>query len=207
MGGVQVTLLDYKEDSNRESPFHETSRHIMMRSSPVRTHLDPMWQMTTWLEPCRESLGEEDITWWLLVMPLTDGGTAAAKELSKCLVSVWRWMAKVSTTPLCPPTPTMLNIGQFLEGHPKEGNHTPWLLAYAHALQHAGEVTEWRTWCPSGVHFTLQISLLVDTFIEETGVELIELDITSCWGQPLEKVQRQKDDGPFVDVIYLDELA
>ena len=147
-----------------------------------------MWQTTKWLEACRESLGEEDITWWLLVMPLTDGGTAAAKELTKCFVSTWRWMAKVSTTLLCPPAPTMLSIGQFLDGHPKEGDCTPWLLAYARALQHMHEAAEGRTWHPSGMHFTWQISLLVDAFVEETGAELIELNIASCWGQLPEEV-------------------
>ena len=143
-------LLDYKEDSDGESPFHETSIRIMMRSSPVRTRLDPMWQTMKWLEACRESLGEEDITWWPLVVPLTDGGTTTTKELAKHLIAMWRWTTKVFTMPLCPPAPTMLNIGQFLDGCPKEGDHTPWLLAYACALQHMGEATERRTWCPSG---------------------------------------------------------
>ena len=208
MGGVQATSLDYKEDSNGESPFHEINRRIMMRSSLVRTCLDPMWQTMKWLEACGESLGEEDITWWLLVMPLTDGGIVAAKELTKHLVAVWRWMAQVSIMPVCPPALTMLNIGQLLEGYPREGYHTPWLLAYTHTLQCVGEAAEGRTWHPSGMHFTLQISLLVDAFIEETGAELIELDTTSCWGQPPEKVCQQKDDGPFADVIsYLNELA
>ena len=145
MGRVQAVSLNYKEDSDSESPFHETSRCILMRSSPVGTHLDPLWQTMTWLEACRDSLKEEDIMWWLLVIPLTDGGTVAAKELAKCLISAWRWMAKVSTMPLCPPSPTMLNIGQFLEGCPREGDRTPWLLAYAHALQHMGEAGEGRT--------------------------------------------------------------
>ena len=185
---AQAVLLDYKEDSDGESPFHETSRHIMMRSSQVGTHFDPLWQTTMWLEACGDSFGEEDIIWWLLVMPLTDGGTAATKELTKCLVSAWRWMAKVSATPLCPPAPTMLNTGQFLEGHPREWDQTPWLLAYAHTLQHVAETMEGRTWCPSGVHFTLQIFLLVNAFIEETEVELIELNITSCCGQLPEEV-------------------
>ena len=206
MEGAKATSLDYKEDSDEESPFHETSRCIMI-SSPVGTHLDPLWQTTTWLEACGDSLGEEDITWWLLVMPLTDGGTVATKELAKHVVSAWRWMTKVSTMPLCPPAPTMLNIGQFLEGCPRE-DCTPWLLAYAHTLQHVGKAMEGRTWCPNGVHFTPQISPLVDAFIEETGAELIELDFVSCWGQPLEEVLLQKDDGPFADVIsYLDEPA
>ena len=137
-GGAQAMSLDYKEDSDGENPFHETSRCIMMRSSPGGTHLDPLWQTMMWLEACRDSLGEEEITWWPQVMPLTDGGTAAAKELTKHLVSAWRWTAKLSTMPLCPPAPTMLNIGQFLKGCPWEGDHTPWLLAYTHALQCMG---------------------------------------------------------------------
>ena len=127
-------LLDYNEDSDRESPFHKTSRHVMMRSFPVGKRLDPLWKITLWLEACRDSLGEEDITWWPLVMPLTDGGTVATKELTKCLISAWRWTAKVSTMPVCPPASTMLNIGQFLEGCPREGDHTPWLLTYTQAL-------------------------------------------------------------------------
>ena len=147
-GGVQATSLDYKEDSDRESSSHETSRCIMIRSSPVRTHLDLMWQMMKWLEACRESLGEEDIAWWPLVVPLTHGGTMDTKELTRCLVAVWRWMAKVSAMPLCPSAPTMLNIGQFLEGCPMEEDHTPWLLACAHILQCMGEATEGRTWVP-----------------------------------------------------------
>ena len=147
-----------------------------------------MWQTTKWLEASEGNLSEEDITWWPLLLPLTDGGNTATKELVKCLIVTWRWMAKVSTTPLCPPAPTVLNIGQFLDECPKEWDCTSWLLAYASVLWHMGEVTNGRTWCPSGVHFTPQISLLVNTFIKETGVELMEADIVSYWGQPLEEV-------------------
>ena len=78
----------------------------------------------------------------------------------------------------------MLSIGQFLDEDMKEGDCMPWLLAYTCALQHMGEATEERTWYPIGMHFTLQVSLFVDTFIEEMGAELTELGITSCWGQP-----------------------
>ena len=132
----------------------------------------------------------------------------ATKELATCLLATWRWMAIVSTMPLCPPVPTVLNIRQFLDKCPKEGDCTPWLLVYVHALRCVGETTEGRTWHPSGMCFTPQISLFVESFIEETGVELIELDIASCWDQQLEEVLQQKDDGPFVDVIsHLDQLA
>ena len=99
----------------------------------------------------------------------------------------------------------VLYIGQFLDEHPREGDHIPWLLAYAHMLQHMGEVTEGRMWCPSEVRFIPQIYLLVDTFIKDTGVELIE--VASFWVQLLEEFLLQ-DDGPFMEVIsHLHELA
>ena len=138
--------LDYKEDSNGESPFHKTSKQVMMMSSSVGKCLEPLWQMMMWLEAYGDSLWEEDIVWWPLVVPLTYGGTTVAKELTKCLISAWRWTAKVSNMPLYPPAPTMLNIGQFLKECPREGDHTPWLLAYACTLQHVGEAAEGRMW-------------------------------------------------------------
>ena len=71
-----------------------------------------------------------------------------------------------------------------------------------------GEATDGRMWWPSGVCFTPQISLLVDVFIQETGAELVEADIASCWGQLLEEVPCQKDEGTLAEVIScLDELA
>ena len=71
-----------------------------------------------------------------------------------------------------------------------------------------GEATEGRMWHPIGMRFTLQVSPLVDAFIEEMGVEITELGITSCWGQLAAEVLLQKQDGPFADVIaYLDDLA
>ena len=125
-----------------------------------------------------------------------------------CFLATWQWMVEVATIKFCPPDPTMLNIGQFLDEEPKEGVPTPWLLAYTHALQCMGEAMEGRAWHPIGMHYTLQVSPLVDTFIEEMGVELTELRIASCWGQPAMEVPLQKQDGPFADVItYLDGLA
>ena len=101
-GGVQATSLDLDEDTDDENSFHESSRCIMMQCSPIKKCLDPMCQTTKWLEASGGNLGEEDITWWLLLLPLTDGSNAATKELAKCLVAMWRWMVKVSTMPPMP---------------------------------------------------------------------------------------------------------
>ena len=102
----------------------------------------------------------------------------------------------------------MLNIGQFLDEELEEGDHMPWLLACARTLQHMGEATEGRTWCPMGMHFTPQVSPLVDAFTEEMQAELTELGIASCWSQPATGVLLQKQDGPFTNVIaFLDGLV
>ena len=207
-GGTQAAALDYAADSNGKSPFPETSQHCVMRGSPKKAWPDSTWEATKWLEACVETLREGDFLWWQLVALLMDAGTAGTWKLAKHFLAAWQWMVEVATTNFCLPTPTMLNIGQFLDEEPEEGDHMPWLLAYACTLQCMGEATEGRMWHPMGMHFTLQVSLLVDAFIEEMGVELTELRITSCWGQLAAEVPLQKQDGFFADVIaYLDDLA
>ena len=73
-------------------------------------------------------------------------------------------MGVVSESPVCPSTPTVLNIRKFLyENSTGHGwSQQEWLLAYAHVLQCMGEATDGRTWRPNGKHFTPQISMLVD---------------------------------------------
>ena len=58
------------------------------------------------------------------------------------------------------------------------------------------------------MHFSVQVSPLVDTFIIETRAELMEIEITSCWSQGAAQIPLPKKDGPFADVIaFLDKLA
>ena len=206
-GGAPATALDYAADSDEESPFPATSQCHVMKGSPKKVRPDSIWEAIKWLEAHIGTL-REDVLWWPLVAPLMDVGAPGARKLTKCFLATWKWMVEVATTMFCPPALTMLNIGQFLDEELKEGDHTPWLLAYARTLQCVGEAVEGRMWCPMGMHFTLQVSPLVDAFIEETGAELTELRIASCWGQPTMEVLLQKQDGPFTDVItYLDDLA
>ena len=84
MGRVLATSLDFDMEEEEEVAFHELNRcRMMMLCSPVKKHLDPMWQMVKWLQACEEGLGKEEISWWLLLLPLTDGGNMATKELTK----------------------------------------------------------------------------------------------------------------------------
>ena len=145
-----------------------------------------MWQTTKWLLNCETSLEEEEISWWLLVSPLTNGSNAATKDLTKRLMAAWKWVGVVSESPICPLAPTVLNIWQFLNedstGH--GWSQQEWLLAYAHTLQCMGEAMDGRTWRPNRKHFKPQISMLVDAFLEATGTEVVKVDVACCWSKP-----------------------
>ena len=99
----------------------------MMWGSPWAMCADLMWQMTKWLWVCKESLDEEEINWC----------NTPTKELTRWLLATWRWAKKVSKKPVCSPA-TVLNIGQFLDEGPREGNHMSHVLAYACTLQCVG---------------------------------------------------------------------
>ena len=173
-GGAQAMALDHAADSDEESPSPETSQHCMMKGFPKKVRPDPMWEAIKWLEACIETLREEDVQWWSLVVLLTDEGAPDTRELTKHFLATWQWMTEVAAIKFCPPTPTMLNIGQFLDEELVEGDCMPWLLAYTCALQCMEEATEGRMWHPMGMRFAPQVSL-VDAFIEEMGQSSLSL--------------------------------
>ena len=163
-----------------------------------------------WLLDCETSLEEEEISWWSLVTPLTNGSNVATKDLTKRLMAAWKWVGVGSESPICPPMPTVLNIRQFLNedltGH--GWSQQEWLLAYAHVLQHLGEATDGRMWRPNRKRFTSQIFMLVDAFLEVTGAEVVKADVAHCWSELLPTVLWQRNEGTLVDVIsHLDNLA
>ena len=198
-GALAASLDDCKEDDRQEEAFHQfhlqrvqqsgiwekatPHPHQVMRASPSKSCcIDPMWQTTKWLLNCETSLEEEEISWWLLVSPLTDGSDVATKDLAKRLMAAWKWVGVVSESRVCPPAPTVLNIGQFInEDLTRHGwSQQEWLLAYARVLQHMGEAADGRTWRPNGKCFTPQISMLVDTFLEATGAKVVKVDVANC---------------------------
>ena len=76
-----------------------------------------------------------------------------------------------------------------------------WLLAYAHALQCVGEAAHGRSWHSNGNNCTPQVSLLVDTFLEEMSAQLVEADIIDCWDASIGNALWQSDTGCFADMI------
>ena len=115
-----------------------------------------------------------------------DGSDAATLGLAQWLMAVWRWAVMVSTPPTCPPMPTVLNIGQFLDEDTIGCGWgvQQWLEAYTCVLQCVGEAAEGRHWRPDGKGFAIKVSLLVEAFIGVKGVWVAEDCAMSCWNDP-----------------------
>ena len=81
------------------------------------------------------------------------GTEGAALSLAKHLLMAWRWSIKVLGWDICPPTPTALNIGQFMTKEEVVGGmgEPLWFVAYSCALQWAGEAAcRWKWEWPVG---------------------------------------------------------
>ena len=169
-----------------------------------------MWQTTRWLRSFEEQCEEDEPIWWPLIHPLTNGSDTAMLTLAQWLLAAWRWAITISTPPICPPMPTVINIGQFLDedttGH--GWSVQQWVEAYTRVFQHIGEAMEGRHWRPEGEDFALKVSPLVEAFIGVTGVQDAENCTVCCWSKPPGNILHQRDEGAYANIIsYLDELA
>ena len=87
---------------------------MVHNSSSVGNKVDPLWQTTRWLRSFKEQCEEDEPIWWPLICPLTDRSDAAMLALAWWLMTACGWAILVSTPPVYPPAPTVMNIGQFL---------------------------------------------------------------------------------------------
>ena len=113
---------------------------VVMWACPNKEASTDMRQVKAWFEEFKPQLEEEvDFPWWPQVLPLTVGEDKVAdknaKRLAQRLTSSWRWVKQLKGPRFCPPVPTILNIGKFLEeSHRGVWMQEQWLLAYAHTL-------------------------------------------------------------------------
>ena len=64
--------------------------------------------------------------------------------LAKHLLAIWQWSLRVQGWDICPPTPTVLNIGQFMTRDEVRGevDNMLWFEVYSYALQRVGRLYE-----------------------------------------------------------------
>ena len=110
--------------------------------------INASWGAKRWLEVASQGIRDEEVPWHDLLALLMSGAEGTTKALAKCLVAAWRWNIKVQGEGVCPPTPTVLNISQFLTDQEMEGGlgELHWFVAYSHTLQSVGEAACRRKW-------------------------------------------------------------
>ena len=143
---------------------------------------DVTWRTARWLKDCESECRNEELVWWPLVHPLTAGSNETMCGLTGHLLAAWKWTLAAYKVLTCPLTPTVLNIGQFLDEAQVGGSWSKqqWLEAYAKALQHIGETAEGRKWVPVDKNFTPRISPLVQAFLGVLDVDVKEDHAMDC---------------------------
>ena len=173
--------------------------------------IDPTWTTTCWLQLAIQGISDDKVPWYELVIPLTVGTEGAALSLAKHLLTVWRRSIKVLGWDICLPTPTALNIGQFMtKEEVLEGVDEPlWFMAYSRTLQQVGEVAHgWKWEWPVGKTPEVRVFPLVHTFWEETGMDLTMACVKLCWEPPPRGIFHKREEGLVAYVItFVDELA
>ena len=152
--------------------------------------INPTWRTTCWLQLVVQGISDDEVPWYELVIPLMVGTEGTALSLAKHLVAVWRWSIKVLGQDICLPTPTALNIGQFMtKEEMSEGVDEPlWFVAYSHILQQVGLVAHRWKWewmvgktpedAPRGIFCKREegpVAYAI-TFVDELAIRVPSLD-------------------------------
>ena len=173
--------------------------------------VNPTWRATHWLQLVVQGILDDEVPWYDLITPLMVGTKGATLSLAKRLLAVWRWSIRVQGWDVCPPTPTVLNIGQFMMWEEVQGtvDNSLWYEAYSCALQRVREATCGRRWqWPKGKVREVGVSPLVRVFWEETGIKLATSCTRLCWELPPRGVFRRRERGAISHTItFLDNMA
>ena len=110
--------------------------------------VDPTWRMTRWLQLAVQGILDNEVPWYECVMPLTLGAKGATLLLAKCLLAIWQWSLRVQGQDVCPPAPTILNIGKFMTWDEVRGDvdNMMWFEVYSRTLQRVGEAVSSQQW-------------------------------------------------------------
>ena len=161
--------------------------------------VDPTWQTTRWLQLAVQGISDDEVPWYEYVALLTMGTEGAALLLAKHLLAVWRSSIRVQGQDICPPTPTVLNIGQFMTWDEVQGDmdNSLWFEAYSRTLQLVREAVHgWQWQWPKGK-------------VWEVAVSGFAASCTRlCWELPSRGVFRRRERGAISHTItFLDDMA
>ena len=172
-------------EASRGSPsWHPCYQVDIGEEQVTLKSIDPTWRATCWLQLVVQSITNNEVPWYELVIPLTSGMEGAAQSLAKRLLVMWRWSLKVQGEGICPPTPTVLNIGHFMttDEVAKGMGEAHWFVTYSHALEQVGKAARrWKWEWPAKEALEVKVSPLVHAFWEETDADLTMACLKLCW--------------------------
>ena len=154
------------------------------------TGVDPNTHPMAWMRDRQNCYSDEMISFWPLLHPLTDGGGKATRQLVHHLLSTWQWSSATHTVS-CPPTPSNMEIGQWLPLDKEGKKEDLWIEAYACCLQCMVEASAGRSWETEGEGMVPQVSPLVHAFLTTTGRSVSPSSVRECWPSKNDIVPRQ----------------
>ena len=102
--------------------------------------LDPEVDAMRWVKECQCSYTDAQLDFWLFLRPLTDGSEELSRHLTRRLLSIWHW-ASALDPPVCPPAPSLLDIGHWLQEDHDVDDRQWWIEAYMCSLQRVAEAS------------------------------------------------------------------
>ena len=154
---------------------------------------DPDIHPMAWMRNRQTCYDDEMINFWPLLHPLTDGGGTTMRCLMHHLLSTWEWSSTTHPTS-CPPTPTNMEIGQWLpldRDNCKGSREDLWIEAYACCLQHIAKASTGWSWVAEGEGMAPCVSPLTQAFLSTVGKRISPAILWECWPPRHDIVPRQ----------------
>ena len=83
-------------EASRGSPgWHSYYQVDIGQEEVMLESIDLTWRATHWLQPVVQSIVDDEVPWYELVIPLMLETEGTARSLAKCLLTTWRWSLKV----------------------------------------------------------------------------------------------------------------
>ena len=151
---------------------------------------DPNTHLMAWMRDRQNSYSDEEIHFWPLLRPLTDGGGTNTRHLARHLLCTWQWSAAIHTA-ACPPAPCNMEIGCWLPLDRQGNKEDIWAETYYGSLQRMAAASIGHSWETEGEGMVPKVSPLVLAFLTAMGRSVNPSSARECWPSENDIIPRQ----------------
>ena len=87
-------MPDVREEFSMTRDVRESAKSD--QATGGQSQLDPILDALKWMRECQHSYTEEQLNFWVLLQPLTNGGEVSSRHLACRLLSVWPWASMLN---------------------------------------------------------------------------------------------------------------